>query len=326
METVIFEPSRNGGVMARYMNKIAFPSQQFSPIAGEEWEILGAFPNPKGTVLFLTLGQRISSCEEERKKNEMQNASLYCNPFIVEVTIQESYSYTGKRSLIIMDTYKINKFLENTITIFGSDEALEHLTKDSTFMPGVYKARFSIVKNQHASLYYRTIEIVEMISSQYAEERKIYGGMTKNEASREVELICKKYNISLREIGFNKIKCEYAEIKNEIPSEILSEDREKFLAYFEQKAQSVGENLANMGIALYRSILSNPSTHTHLFHFKKQNEYIDAIARPTTSRAEIEAFVIEHGGDIATIAEGYYGIPVSDDDDGGFTFGNYHGE
>lgn len=81
METVIFEPARNGGVMARYDWKIGFPEKRGpQPQPWEEWEVLGATLNPKGTVYFLKLGKKIDvearAREEERLARETYGGFL----------------------------------------------------------------------------------------------------------------------------------------------------------------------------------------------------------------------------------------------------------
>jgi hypothetical protein len=60
MQTVKFEPARNGGVMAKWEGKIAFPAKgEAQPEAGETWEVLSVRPNPAGSVFFLSLGKKI---------------------------------------------------------------------------------------------------------------------------------------------------------------------------------------------------------------------------------------------------------------------------
>lgn len=60
MNTVIFEASRNGGVMIRYQGKVAFPDKRgVQPNVGDEYEVLSASPNPTGTVYFLSLGKKV---------------------------------------------------------------------------------------------------------------------------------------------------------------------------------------------------------------------------------------------------------------------------
>lgn len=72
METVVFEPARNGGVMAQYNWKIGFPEKRGpQPQAWEEWEVIGATLNPKGTVYFLKLGKKIDVEAREREEERL---------------------------------------------------------------------------------------------------------------------------------------------------------------------------------------------------------------------------------------------------------------
>jgi hypothetical protein len=65
MQTVIFEQNRDGGVMARYNRKIAFPARGgVQPQVGDEYEVVATTQNARGTCYFLALGRRISTAAE----------------------------------------------------------------------------------------------------------------------------------------------------------------------------------------------------------------------------------------------------------------------
>lgn len=86
-KTVIFQSGRNGDIMTRWEGKVAFPDRRGEqPAIGDEYEVVSAKINARGTVYFLTLGKIIStgttrkpayeSREEARLRRERENEAL----------------------------------------------------------------------------------------------------------------------------------------------------------------------------------------------------------------------------------------------------------